>query len=102
MSKKPQKAAAFRHQTELTGNLEDFLNFAVGKIADPGLACGDRHIGQFLFALNHFVELFFERAFCDEAIDDYVAVLSNAVGAVICLSFDGRIPPQVVMDDGRS
>lgn len=42
-------------------------------------------------------DLLFDRALGDEAIDRHWACLTEAVGAIRSLVFDGRIPPRVHM-----
>ncbi len=49
--------------------------------------------------LYHLVDALLEGVLCDEAVDEDVLVLADAVGAVGGLSLDGGIPPEVIVDD---
>ena len=83
---------------QLAGNAlgiqrKERLQFRGGKISDPGFACGDGQIGETLFLCEHFVDALFESACRHKSIDQYIASLTDAVGAIGSLCLDSRIPP---------
>lgn len=49
--------------------------------------------------MDDLIDLFFEGVLGDEAVDEDVVLLADAVGAVCRLRLYGGIPPKVVMDD---
>ena len=49
--------------------------------------------------MDDLIDLFFEGVLGDEAVDEDVVLLSDAVGAVCRLRLYGGIPPKVVVDD---
>ena len=68
-------------------------------ISYPTFADGDGHVGEGSFLLDDLIDLFFEGVLGDEAVDEDVVLLSDAVGAVCRLRLYGGIPPKVVVDD---
>lgn len=69
------------------------LQFGRGKLTDPSFSRGYGEIGQIALSHEHFVDALFKGSRRHEAIDENVASLSDAVGAVGGLCFNGRIPP---------
>lgn len=49
--------------------------------------------------MDDLIDFFFEGILGDEAVDEDVVLLADAVGAVCRLRFYGGIPPEVVVDD---
>ena len=78
---------------------EQFPQFLVAEFANPAFARGDGHICEVALVLNHLVDTFLEGVLGDEAVDEDVLVLTDAVGTVGGLRLDSRVPPEVVVDD---
>ena len=78
---------------------KQFPEFLVAEFANPAFASGDGHICKVALVLNHLVDTFLEGVLGDEAVDENVLMLPDAVGTVGGLRLDGRIPPEVVVDD---
>lgn len=51
------------------------------------------------FLLDDLIDLFFEGVLGDEAVDEDVVLLADAIGTVCRLRLYGGIPPKVVVDD---
>lgn len=49
--------------------------------------------------LNHLVDALLEGVLSDEAVDEDVLVLADAVGTVGGLGLDSGVPPEVEVDD---
>ena len=49
--------------------------------------------------LNHLVNALLKGVLCDEAVDEDVLVLTDAIGTVGGLCLNSGIPPEVVVDD---
>ena len=49
--------------------------------------------------MDDLIDLFFEGVLGDEAVDEDIVLLTDAVGAVCRLRLYGGIPPKVVVDD---
>ena len=59
----------------------------------------EQGIGKVAFGLVQTEDLLLDGVGSDEVIDRDVAMLTDTVGAVGGLLFDGRVPPRVEMDD---
>ena len=59
----------------------------------------EERVGEVLLVHNHFVDFLFEGAAADELMDEDIAFLSDAVGAVGGLIFDGGVPPAIKVYD---
>lgn len=68
-------------------------------ISYPAFADGNGHVGEGFFLLDDLIDFFFEGILGDEAVDEDVVLLADAVGAVCRLRLYGGIPPEVVVDD---
>ena len=85
------------------GHVEDVGELLVREVPDPTFPGCDRHFGEALLLFDDLVDLLLEGIGRNEAVDIDGRLLSDAVGAVRGLSFDGGVPPEVVVnDDGRS
>ena len=71
-------------------------------VGEPCFASVHGQVGDGFFGFEEGVDLLFEGAFGDKAVDLDVALLADTEGAVGGLRFDGGVPPQIVMDDLRS
>ena len=58
-------------------------------------------LGQSDLLFDQGVDLIFDRPSADELVNQHVASLANAEGAVRGLVLDGRVPPAVEVDDVR-
>ena len=70
-------------------------------VGEPCFASVHGQVGDGFFGFEEGVDLLFEGAFGDKTVDLDVALLADTEGAVGGLCFDGRVPPQIVMDDLR-
>lgn len=73
----------------------------VAEIPNPLLACADGQFGQFALAFDHVVDAFLERRLRNQAMHLHMAALSYAVGAIVRLGLDCRVPREIEMDDAR-
>ena len=64
-----------------------------------GVLILEQGIGKVAFGLVQTEDLLLDGVGSDEVIDRDVAMLTDTVGAVGGLLFDGRVPPRVEMDD---
>lgn len=49
--------------------------------------------------LDHLVDFLFKGVFGDKTVNHDIFLLADTIGAVGGLGFDGRIPPQIIVDD---
>ena len=80
-------------------SLEYLRKLVIRHISYPAFADGDGHVGKRFFLLDDLIDFFFEGVLGDEAVDEDVVLLTDAVGAVCRLRLYGGIPPKVVVDD---
>ena len=71
----------------------------VAELANPTLASDDGEVGQVALVLNHLVNALLEGVLRDEAVDEDILVLPDTVSTVCSLRLDGRVPPEVVVDN---
>ena len=72
---------------------EDFV--LVETRAGRGSGDGENGLKEFPFFLQHLIDVFFDGVDGHHASDGYRAAGTDAMRAVDCLIFDGRIPPAV-------
>ena len=81
---------------------EYIFQLSHGEFGQPSLA-GSHTLGSdFLFAFDHFVNLFLQCSGTDELMHHYIFSLPDAVGPVGGLIFHRRIPPAVEMHHMRA
>ena len=64
-----------------------------------GSVVGEKFGGGGFFGFDHGVDAFLDGASGDEFVDEDIALLADAVGAVGGLVFDGGVPPAVEVND---
>ena len=70
------------------------------ELAEPVVGpAGDDLLGQLALRVEQLVDPLLERRRADEAVDEHVLALAEAVGAVGCLLLDGGVPPAVEVED---
>ena len=95
------KTSLFGQLYEGVLDAEHFDELLVVHVGKPGFARAYGHFGDGLLCFQQRVDLFFEGSLGDEPVDLNVARLPDTERAVGGLRLDGRVPPQVVMDDLR-
>ena len=78
---------------------KQFPQFLIAQFTNPTLASGNGEVGQMVFVLNHLVDAFLKGVLRDEAVNEDILVLTDAVGAVGGLCLNSGVPPKVEVDD---
>ena len=84
----------------ITFVLSEYLpEFAIAQLANPTLAAGNGHVGKVTLVLYHLVDALLESILGDEAVNEDVLMLADAVGTIGSLCLNGGVPPEVIMYD---
>ena len=74
---------------------EQKLDIFRTQVANEAILCADNGVGKVPLRLLKLNYLFFDRVPTDKAVGKDLARLTNSVGPVDSLSFDGWVPPRV-------